>query len=72
VSTPASTHPTRHELAQRRSGGLQITLFRDASRNSTNIELRHEAIKEPISFRVPPRDALDAFHHPFVYLEQRL
>ena len=72
MSTTATTDTTRHELAQRVSGGLEITLFRDMRGDSINIELRHAAIKEPISFRVPPERALDAFHHPFVYLEQRL
>jgi hypothetical protein len=72
VSTTAATDITRDELAQRVSGGLEITLFRDRRGNSTTIELRHAAINEPISFRVPPERALDAFHHPFVYLEQRL
>ena len=62
----------RDELAQRSSGGLEVTLFRDLRDNSTSIELAHAAITEPISFRVPEEHALDAFHHPFIYLEQRL
>lgn len=68
----ATTKTTYCELAQRVSGGLEITLFRDTRNNTTNIELRHEAIKEPISFRIQPEHALDAFNHPFVYLERRL
>jgi hypothetical protein len=72
MSTSASIENIRQELARRVSGGLEVTLFRDTRENITSIELRHAAIKEPISFRVPPDRALDAFHHPFVYLEQRL
>ena len=72
MSTAAAIETIQQELAQRVSGGLEVTLFRNTRDSSTHIELRHAAIKEPISFRVPPGRALDAFHHPFVYLEQRL
>jgi hypothetical protein len=58
------------ELATRVSGGLEITLYRDRCDNNTTIELHHGAITEPISFRIPPERALDAFHQPFVYLER--
>jgi len=74
MSTTASTetNPTRRELARRVCGGLKVTLFRDTRNDSTNIELHHTAITEAISFRVPAERALDAFRHPFAYLEQRL
>ena len=68
MSTTATTDTTRRELARRVSGGLEVTLFRNVRDGSTSIELRHAAIKEPISFRVPPERALDAFHHPFAHL----
>jgi len=72
MSTAAANDTVQQELARRVTGGLEVTRFRDIRDSSTSIELRHAAIKEPISFRVPPDRALDAFHHPFVYLEQRL
>jgi len=72
MSTAAPTENTMHELATRVSGDLEITLFTHTHDNTTAIELRHAAIKEPISFRVPPDRALDAFHHPFAYLERHL
>ena len=72
MSTTAAIETSQQELAQRVSGDLEVTLFRDSRDNSTSIELRHAAIKQPISFRVPPDRALDAFHHPFAYLEQGL
>jgi hypothetical protein len=72
MSTSAASDTIQQELAHRVTSGLEVTLFRDMRDSSTHIELRHAAIKEPISFRVPPDRALDAFHHPFVYLEQRL
>ena len=72
MTTAATSETTEQELARRVSGGLEVTLFRDIRDSRIHIELRHAAINEPISFRVPPDQALDAFHHPFVYLEQRL
>ena len=72
MSTATANDTTQQELARRVSGGLEITLLRDTRDSSTSIELRHAAIDEPIGFRVPPDRALDAFHHPFAYLEQRL
>ena len=70
--TTAATGNIEQELARRVSGGLEVTLFRNTGERSTSIELRHTAIKEPIRFRVPTDRALDAFHHPFVYLGQQL
>src|SRR5262249_42782140 len=59
---------TRRELPYPVSRDLEITLFWDKSDNSTSIDLRHDAIDETISFRVPPAKALEAFHHPFAHL----
>ena len=72
MSTTTITGATRHELARRVNGSLEITLFWDRHDNSTSIDLRHSAIDEAISFNVPPDHALDAFHHPFAHLERRL
>jgi hypothetical protein len=72
MSTAAAIKTTQQELARRVSGGLEVTLFRNVRDGSTSIELRHAAITEPISFRVPPDRALDAFHHPFIYLDRGL
>jgi len=68
MNIAALTENTRRELARRASGGLEITLFWDRRDNSTSIDLRHEAVDETISFRVPPAKALDAFNHPFAHL----
>jgi hypothetical protein len=72
MTTAATSETTEQELARRVSGGLEVTLLRDVRDNSTHLELRHAEIQEPISFRVPVDRALDAFHHPFVYLGQQL
>jgi hypothetical protein len=68
MSTTGFTGKARRELARRVSGGLEIALFWDRRDNSTSIDLRHEAVDETISFRVPPGKALDAFNHPFAHL----
>jgi len=67
-TTTLTTPDTRRELATRASGGLEITLFWDRRDNGTSIELYHAATEQTISFRVPPKRALDAFHHPFAHL----
>ena len=68
MSTTTLTHSSRRELARRITGGLEITLCWDSRDNSTSIHLHHAATDQTISFRVPPRHALDAFHHPFAHL----
>lgn len=58
----------RRELARRRSGGLEITLYWDAGDDSTSIDIHQLATEERISFIVPGASALDAFHHPFAHI----
>ena len=59
---------TRHELAWRESGGVEIALFWHTQDNTTTVDVHHSATGQTISFRVPPGQALDAFHHPFAHL----
>jgi hypothetical protein len=72
MSTTTAAGATRHELATRFNGGIEITLFWDRRDNSTSIDLHHLGTDTTISFRVPPGRALDAFHHPFAHLEDQL
>jgi hypothetical protein len=72
MSTTTITGTSRHELATRVNGGLEITLFWDRRDNSTSIDIRHATTDETISFRVPPGRALDAFHHPFAHMGNQL
>ena len=58
----------RRELAQRVSGGLEITLYWSPLDDSTSIDIHQEATEETISFEVPREHALHAFHHPFAHL----
>jgi hypothetical protein len=70
--TTTVTGGSRHELATRGNGGLEITLVWDRRDNSTSIELHDAATNQTISFRVPPDRALEAFHHPFAHLGNQL
>lgn len=67
MNIPATTR-SRRELARRVNGGLEITLYWYPDTNGTRIDVHDTPIDETISFAVPPGRALDAFHHPFVYL----
>jgi hypothetical protein len=58
----------RRELAHRRTGGLEITLYWDVNEDSTSIEIHQTTTHETINFPVPRTRALDAFHHPFAHL----
>ena len=68
MTTGAIFQP-RRELAHRVSGGLEITLYWCAADNGTSIEVSQPESGEVVAFAVPPKQALDAFYHPFAHLE---
>ena len=68
AATAISIPAPRRELAHRKSGGLEITLYWDAEEQSTSVEVHQPATQETIAFTVPDGHALDAFHHPFAHL----
>jgi hypothetical protein len=65
--TEPSVQP-RRELAQRVSGGIQVTLYWSPLDGSTTVEVCDAASEETIVFAVPPERALEAFYHPFAQL----
>jgi hypothetical protein len=67
-----SAAPARRELARRRSGGLEITLYWHPDDDSTSIAVHQAATGETLAFPVPADRALHAFHHPFVHLAEAL
>ena len=68
-STNAATIPhSRHELARRVSGGIEVALFWSAKDNETSVEVWQTATGETLHFTVARTDALDAFYHPFAHL----
>jgi len=58
----------RRELAQRVSGGIEVTLYWSPLDGSTTVEVWDYASEETIVFAVPPERALEAFYHPFAQL----
>lgn len=66
--TAASVSGTPRELAHRASGGLEVTLFWNASDDSTSVEVWQQASGEALAFAVAAEQALDAFYHPFAHL----
>ena len=65
------TPVARRELARRVTGGFEITLYWEASDNTTSIEVHQRATAETIAFPVAADRALDAFHHPFAHLAEQ-
>jgi hypothetical protein len=66
VATPLPT--PRHELAQRKSGGLEITLYWDPGNDGLSVEIHQPATQQTIAIPVAHDLALDAFYHPFAHL----
>ncbi len=66
--TAATVSTAPRELARRADGGLEVTLYWNASDNSTSVEVWHRASGEALAFAVAGEHALDAFYHPFAHL----
>jgi hypothetical protein len=69
MNTATLINTTRRELARRVSGGVEVTLYWNADDDTTSVELYHPATGETVAFPVAPDQALDAFHHPYAYLD---
>jgi hypothetical protein len=56
------------ELDHRESDGIAVTLlwYEDSNRVSVRV-VDHERDEE-LELEIAPRDALDAFHHPYAYV----
>jgi hypothetical protein len=62
-----STETTR-ELANRVSGGMEVTLYWCVEGDSIHIEVRQPATRGSIGYPVARERALDAFYHPFAHI----
>jgi hypothetical protein len=58
----------RRELAHRASSGIEISLFWSKVGNTVTVEVLDTTTDHFFALDVPSERALDAFHHPFVYL----
>ena len=70
VETAPSETPTR-ELAQRRSGTLEVLLLWHAENDRVEVSLYDSATDAGFHIEVPSGNALDAFYHPYAYASGR-
>ena len=57
------------ELAHRSSSWIEVTLFWRPVDNVLTLRLVEVATGVEVEFGVRPEDALDAFNHPYAYLQ---
>jgi hypothetical protein len=65
VSSTAFTQ--RRELAHRASDGIEVTLFWNADEDSLAVVLFDSKNDQLLEIAVRPDQAMNAFHHPYVY-----
>jgi hypothetical protein len=57
------------ELARRRSGGLEVVLSWSPITRRVFVDVKDDADAAMFRIAVDGADALDAFNHPYAYLE---
>jgi hypothetical protein len=62
--------PTR-ELAQRRSGTVEVLLLWHPEIDGVELSVRDPATGASFHMEVAPADAIDAFYHPYAYAARR-
>jgi hypothetical protein len=76
LHTPSEAAPGRssrasnRELAQRRTGSIEVRLLWDAAADRVEVSLHDSATDLGFHVDVAPGDALDAFYHPYAYAPQ--
>ena len=65
---PATLARHLRQLAQRRSGNLEVTLLWNRRSRRVWISIYDHANDEQRAAHVPSHRALDAFNHPYAYL----
>jgi hypothetical protein len=60
----------RADLAQRTSGGVDVTLSWDEPTGRLTVGVRDARTEESFEFEVDGSHALDAFNHPYAYAAQ--
>jgi hypothetical protein len=61
--------PTRRELSRRRSAGLEVVLYWCDRTSAVTVSVCDAGTGEAFEVEVAGADALDAFHHPYAYLD---
>lgn len=62
------TTTDERELDYREADGIEVGLFWRANDNRLRVAVADARSGEQFAFRVEPRDALEAFRHPFVWV----
>jgi hypothetical protein len=60
------------ELAERRSGTVDVLLLWHVERDQVEVALYDSSTDAEFHIEVAPGDALDAFYHPYAYAPRRL
>jgi len=60
--------PKRRELSRRTSAGLEVVLYWSDRPAAVTLSVSDAGTGETFEVEVAGADALDAFHHPFAYL----
>jgi hypothetical protein len=66
--TPITSRPSR-ELAHREGDGLQVTLFWHPAGNELKVCVCDQRLGAYFEIRPEPRQALDAFYHPYSFAD---
>ena len=67
----SSVEAATRELAERRSGSVEILLLWDAERDQVEVSVFDWSTDAGFHVEVAPGDALDAFYHPYAYAPAR-
>ena len=62
---------TRRELSRRMSGGLEVVLYWCDRTSAVTLSVTNAGTGEIFEIEIPGANALDAFNHPYVYLESQ-
>jgi hypothetical protein len=71
MSRAGHTGTDARELAGRRSGADEVLLLWHPDSGRVELALRDTETDAEVRFEIEPRDAIDAFHHPYAYLAWR-
>jgi len=58
-------------LAERKNGGIQVTLLWAENTNAVSVLVRDDGTDDQFELSVEPVDALDTFEHPYAYAAWR-
>lgn len=64
-----TSEATIRELDHRTGDGIEVALLWDSETGQVFVTVSDEQLQDAFAFEVPGADALDAFYHPYVYLQ---